>query len=871
MTPDQAGGALPDPAQSRAILVGSSRYRTLPPLSSVYNNLGGLAAILRDPDVWGLPAEHCTVIADPQSPARLVKPIQAAAEQAVDTLLVYYAGHGLTNRSGDLHLTHYDSDADAQYSQVPYQWVRDPIRDSPARRRIVILDCCYSGRALNDAMGNEAPYADQAAIDGSFILTATPENRQAMAPANQEYTAFTHELVAVMGEGLENGDALLNLNEIFNELQIRLRGRSLPPPQARDRNNLGAQTSFRNKAFIQGEAPREPRRESRDAAVEAARRQVWTVCVRASASFLRSERLSAHERLYVKRPVDDKVAAVIEDLNPIKLRRIHRIAKPKRGEASGDPMARIAPPQVMVLSDEAGCGKTMLAVQLSRLTEACGAVLRHAGSPVADDLRRVTRELGPDLGLSLLRKARMPIVFAVDGLEQADHVRDQKQIIELFKLVAELNERARRARMLAYPLAVLFTIRDAEWDRWFTVFEGRNVVELRGGISRFTANELDTALKNYSSVYDYQLRGEPPADKLDRLRAPLNLRTLSESFEYQGETEVADALDEPILSLYMRRKTELMVGMLPWLTRDELSTALTALATELVETRTVAIDIAQAAITDVHGPSLSRENGESLLRALIDQGVLAHTPHGVRFRQPGVLEYLMATDGVRKMSESGSVAPLEALTSKVAEASPTSSAVVRSNVEEIVQTRHGDSEQMAAEHYASSPVYTSSRLSFLRFELSAGGRTSEPDLDSIYGSLHSLGPNDAWDAFFVVAAVANRQAATHIVEAFAVAWDTNDGWRADRWKLLYKLRERGLLYRDEVITRVLRSQEPRDWESFFGGLAQESDPESIMARVNRATTQPLHELIGHGQEWRQVRGLLKLLAEGGTYVSGRVW
>jgi hypothetical protein len=275
-------------------------------------------------------------------------------------------------------------------------------------------------------------------------------------------------------------------------------------------------------------------------------------------------------------------------------------------------------------------------------------------------------------------------------------------------------------------------------------------------------------------------------------------------------------------------------------------------------------------LMDGQGPRLSRADVESLLRALIDEKLLARSSHGIRFRQPGVLEYLIAAEGVRKMSESGKVGSLEHLTSKVAEASPTSSAAVRSSVEEIVRTRHSDSQQMTTEHYATSAVYTGSRLSTLRFQLSAGGRTSPLDLDSIYGSLRSLPPADAWDAFFVVVAVANQQPASRIINTFIVAWDANNR-RVDRWKLLYKVRERELLYRNEVVTRILQSDQPRDWETFLGSLAQELDPQPIMANVSHAADRPIHELIGRGSEWRQVRGLLDLLLEGGSYISGRVW
>jgi Caspase domain len=868
MVGDGTPGGLPDPSRSRAILVGGSKYTRLPALSSVQNNVGALARILRDPDVWGLPEDNCDVVLDPKRAEQLVEPIQAAAAKATDTLLVYYAGHGLTDRAGDLSLTVTESDAASPYSQVPYQWVRDPIRESQADRRIVILDCCYSGRAAGDGMGDDSAYAAQAVVDGSFILTATPANREAQAPANQRYTAFTHELVTLLGEGLAHGGPMLTLSEIFNHLKARLRASSRPQPQANDRNNLGAQTCFRNKAFVPGRVSSPPSTEPPDAKADAAGRRVRTACLRASAPFLRSERLPAHGNLYVRRPIDAEIEAAIDPLLPINLRRRKRVRKGKAG--AGEAVARVPPPQTIVLSDGPGTGKTMLAVELSRSPGKCAVVLQRAGDPLVETLERVLGQLGPGQGLELLERARLPILIAIDGLDRADHGRDQKQIIDLFRAIERLNAEAKQKGFLAFPIATLFTVRESEWDRWFTVFEGRGVIELRRRMPRFNSAQLLGALRNYSTVYEYELDGQPSSEALDRLAVPLNLSTLSESLEFQGAIATAEALGEPILAGYVRRKVELVAATLPGARAAELVERLTALAMTAIEEPLFTLEAAQRCLGEGSVEAPAANEAQALVRALIDERVLTRTARGLRFRQPGVAEYLVAARGVQEASDSGGVGALERLTARVAEASPTSSAAVRSNVEEIVQVENARTRALVSDHYATSATYAGSRLLDLRFEIGGGGRTSRRDLDSIYGSLHTLVPDDAWDAFFVVVAAANQQPADSILKAFGVAWDANPD-RRDRWKLLAKLRERGLLYRDEAIARVLRSEEPRDWETFLGNLAQFGDRHRVVLRVNELSDRPLPELLGSGPEWRQARGLLEVVLVGGVYVSGQVW
>src|SRR5262249_54969307 len=212
-----------------------------------------------------------------------------------------------------------------------------------------------------------------------------------------------------------------------------------------------------------------------------------------------------------------------------------------------------------------GTGKTMLAVQLSRLTEVCGTVLRPGSAPIVNPLQKVLEGLGTDLGLTALVTARMPLVYVLDGLDQADHASQQKQVIKLFKFVERLNGQARSQNLLTFPIVLLFTVRENVWDRWFTVFEGRNTLQFRQVIPEFTPEQLTVALSRYSVAYDYTLPDRHLMGIRQTLSLPLNLRILSESHQFNGQLEATDVLGEHILAGYVRRKSELLVRLLPWL------------------------------------------------------------------------------------------------------------------------------------------------------------------------------------------------------------------------------------------------------------------------------------------------------------------
>nr|WP_237519971.1 caspase family protein [Streptomyces sp. HUCO-GS316] len=245
---------MPDPAASRAVLVGVSRYTVLEPLPAVANNLPALARALTGPESWHLPAGHCTVVAEPDTPRDMLDPVKEAAEATSDTLLVYFAGHGLLDGRGELFFGLPRSVQGSSYTGVTYQALREIITDCTARRFVIILDCCMSGRALG-LMGGEDVLADQAEIDGSYLLAAAPENGRALAPPGETHTAFTGELLDVLQHGIPDGPRELDLNAVYQYLRSELAAKARPAPQKRDRNTAGRLVLARNQAYRPASAP----------------------------------------------------------------------------------------------------------------------------------------------------------------------------------------------------------------------------------------------------------------------------------------------------------------------------------------------------------------------------------------------------------------------------------------------------------------------------------------------------------------------------------------------------------------------------------------------------------------------------------------
>lgn len=195
---------LSNPARSRALLIGAHSFTDpdLEPLPAVARNLDRLAELLRDRSVWGLDAGHLSVLAEPDRDQALGE-AGRLADEAEDTLLVYYAGHGFVHDlSNELYLALPRTDPRRLYTALRYQDIRELLLGPQvrARRKVVILDCCWSGLALHGAM-SATGLGGLSDIGGTFVLTATSETRTALAPPGETYTAFTGELIGALEKG----------------------------------------------------------------------------------------------------------------------------------------------------------------------------------------------------------------------------------------------------------------------------------------------------------------------------------------------------------------------------------------------------------------------------------------------------------------------------------------------------------------------------------------------------------------------------------------------------------------------------------------------------------------------------------------------
>ena len=252
---------LPDRRRSRAVLIGTGRYADgkLPDLPAVGRTIGDLVAALTDPVYGVIPENHCTVLED-QADIRLIgRHLRSAASQAEDLLLVYFVGHGLVGgRRHELYLGLPDSEwAEPEFNSLEYDKLRGAVLDSAAATKIIILDCCFSGRVASEAMADPVTeMVGQIEVDGTYVLASAGRDQVALILPGEDHTAFTGRFLRMLRDGVPGGPELLTIDYLYRQLAMRMKAEGLSQPQKRGTSTADLLALAVNRVFAATTAPR---------------------------------------------------------------------------------------------------------------------------------------------------------------------------------------------------------------------------------------------------------------------------------------------------------------------------------------------------------------------------------------------------------------------------------------------------------------------------------------------------------------------------------------------------------------------------------------------------------------------------------------
>ncbi|WP_405092925.1 caspase family protein [Micromonospora sp. NBC_01392] len=224
----------------RVLVIGTATHHGdgLPSVPAARSTAEALAESLAA--CCDVPAGQLTLVTDPPDVLTIARAVSKAAQEAESALLIWYVGHGLRGPGGELHLAASSTDrlvpGLAAHQAYALADLREALSTCRAPSVVVVLDCCYSGRARLTAPPPD-PLGELSPVHGVYLLSSA-EQLASAAPGRQ-HTAFTGEFLRFLDEGDPEAGPMLTLDDSYHHLFRVLRARGGPLPRRHDAGNAG--------------------------------------------------------------------------------------------------------------------------------------------------------------------------------------------------------------------------------------------------------------------------------------------------------------------------------------------------------------------------------------------------------------------------------------------------------------------------------------------------------------------------------------------------------------------------------------------------------------------------------------------------------
>ncbi len=215
-----------DHSHTKAILIGNSEYPHWPKgnIQNIVVNLKKLKTVLCNSDLVGIKdhPDNYIELLNYNKVDILVK-VNDLIDKCnfEDTLIIYYAGHGLLDLSDmkKLYLATGDTrDNGTKFTCISSDELKEPLMKCKAGNKIMILDCCFAAKAAglqSDAASLGISYWGN--TEGVyFLMSSDVDVPSRFDPKDSTIpTFFTQKLVQTISEGSDSGREIWTLDELF--------------------------------------------------------------------------------------------------------------------------------------------------------------------------------------------------------------------------------------------------------------------------------------------------------------------------------------------------------------------------------------------------------------------------------------------------------------------------------------------------------------------------------------------------------------------------------------------------------------------------------------------------------------------------------
>ncbi len=228
-----------DPSKILAILIGIDSYEAqdLHDLPAALDNVTNLRNALKR---IGIPSRNIkSIVSIDKRDGLLQKVNKATAENDYDSILIYYAGHGLMDSNYEnFYLSVGETNVDdLPFTALSVASLSDRLGKTD-KKKIFIFDCCFSENAFSKI--DQRNY---------LAISSSARNKTSKYPEDEDHSAFTQELINVLEHGIELEKELLCFSDVFQEIKNRLSEKKLPIPHEADINRVGKYNFIKNLKF----------------------------------------------------------------------------------------------------------------------------------------------------------------------------------------------------------------------------------------------------------------------------------------------------------------------------------------------------------------------------------------------------------------------------------------------------------------------------------------------------------------------------------------------------------------------------------------------------------------------------------------------
>lgn len=587
------------------------------------------------------------------------------------------------------------------------------------------------------------------------------------------------------------------------------------------------------------------------------------ICVKNSSTFLRRFKQDKHEDLYVTRLLDKKIEDYLKNIFPKVLSKTKKVKRIKRSTLNATyEFEREIPPQILIVRDVCGAGKTTYAVENALKFDNYISLSKSASEENIDCvLEEVLQQFGQDYGIAELKEINRPVVFVVDSLDEAQSIPNKnKEIKALISLIPKLNDLSKKYNLYAYPMIIIFTVREEYWREWESLFEGMHVKHLFKIFSEFVGDEFRIALEKYQKTYHYKICNGLSKEDILTLSNPLNLCIFSETHKFEGNIEVNDVFTASVLYNYFENKSGQihkrgMQGVTPRIFLDICENFLS-----LCVYKSLRLNRGDFYDSLKKGMPLFTPYEEELLRLYESEQIFRFDEEGLLvIRHMKFFEFLYADYMIQKSKSINDkqevVRFLDDFISRVNNTKFVDLIEIYNNVKYICSIKKYGT--IVQTYLDESNEFVRCKLSDLRCKIALGQAERIDDYDQVVGGKNITDGNLLLEAFFVCSAKCNSPSSDELLALFLKAWKTNKN-NIDRWKLLAKLHLYHLLEEKRVMAQIVKSTSWKEWQVYLGYLSQGYDINKFASFMQESDECIIYTLLELGGEWEHVGHLLNI-------------